>query len=125
MTSTGKKVLIVDDDPDITLALAAMLEDEGYDVTTIDRGEYLEQLPEQNMPDVILLDMLLSGVDGREIARRLKQQPATRHIPILMLSAHPNAAQEAEKAGADDFLAKPFELDELLNKVALHLHSSA
>lgn len=121
MNRTAKKILIVDDDPDIVLALAAMLEDAGYLVAATDKGDYLEHFPEDDLPNIILLDMLLSGSDGREIARQLKRQPTTHHIPILMLSAHPSAEQEAKAAGADDFLAKPFEMDELLGKVALYL----
>jgi two-component system alkaline phosphatase synthesis response regulator PhoP len=65
--------------------------------------------------------MLLSGQDGRQIARRLKGQKATRHIPILMLSAQPNAEREALEAGADGFLAKPFDIDVLLATIATYL----
>lgn len=121
MKSNDGKILIVDDEPDIVLALVTILEDAGYKVVSTDSGDHLEQLVETEQPALILLDMLLSGWDGREIARRLKARQATRHIPILMLSAHPVAMQEASAAGADDFLAKPFELDELLMKVAAHL----
>jgi CheY-like chemotaxis protein len=121
MNSTQKKILIVDDDPDIVLALATMLEDAGYVVVTTDESGCLEHFHERDLPNMILLDMLLSGLDGREIARQLKGQSTTQHIPILMLSAHPSAEQEAKAAGAGDFLAKPFELDELLAKVAMYL----
>jgi CheY-like chemotaxis protein len=120
VNATKKTILIVDDDPDIALALATMLEDEGFDVVTADNGEYLARLHEHELPSLIVLDMLLSGWDGRELARQLKQRLATRHIPILMLSAHPLAEREAQAAGADDFLAKPFELDDLLAKVRRH-----
>ena len=121
MSSTPKKVLVVDDDPDIVLAITVILEDEGYRVVATEKNDYLQSLLDGEPPDLILLDMLLSGLDGRDIARHLKKDETTRHIPILMLSAHPNARKDAEAAGADDFLAKPFEMDELLAKVALHL----
>jgi DNA-binding response OmpR family regulator len=65
-----------------------------------------------------LLDVLLSGKDGRTIARQLKSQEDTKHIPIIMFSAHPSAEQTAREAGADDFIAKPFEIDDLLEKIA-------
>ncbi len=120
MNATNKKILIVDDDPDIALALATMLEDEGFAVVATDDGDSLAHVHEHELPSLILLDMLLSGWDGREITRQLKRRQATQHIPILMLSAHPTAECEARAAGADDFLAKPFELDDLLAKVALH-----
>jgi CheY-like chemotaxis protein len=121
MTSAAdaKRILIVDDEPDIVLAVQTVLEDAGYQVATVDRGDLLmNQLGAGEVPDLIVLDMLLSGRDGREIARELKAQPHTHQIPILMLSAHPAALREAHAAGADAFLAKPFELDDLLETVA-------
>lgn len=121
MTSPAKKILIVDDEPDIVLVLAAMLQDAGYHVLTPSDGEHLEGMLARELPHLIVLDMLLSGRDGREIARWLKGETGTRHIPILMLSAHPTAAREALAAGADDFLAKPFDLAELLEKVTVHV----
>ena len=121
MTSLAKKILIVDDEPDIVVALAAMLQDAGYLVSTPRDDEQLESVLAREQPQLILLDMLLSGRDGREIVRQLKGQAATRDVPILMLSAYPAAAREALAAGADDFLAKPFDLDELLQKVTAHI----
>jgi DNA-binding response OmpR family regulator len=114
----------VDDEPDIALVLTTTFEDAGYRVVAVERGDDLEHVLAADTPDLILLDMLLSGRDGREIARHLKTQQATRHIPILMLSAHPSAEQEARAAGADDFLAKPFDLDVLLAKVDACLYGS-
>ena len=119
MSTTPRKILIVEDDLDIIFTLATIFEDEGYQVATADNGAHLT--PDRlasDPPSLIVLDMLLSGSDGREITRRLKAHAATSHIPILMLSAHPMARQEAHAAGADAFLAKPFELDALLEKIA-------
>src|SRR5438105_4570828 len=123
MTSHKKKILIVDDEPDILTFMRAMLEDVGYTVVTIEKSEHIEKLQHSNLPDLILLDMLLSGKDGREIARQLKSQENTKHIPIVMLSAHPSAEKEARTYGADDYLAKPFEMDDLLAKVEYHLQA--
>jgi len=120
MSGDRKKILIVDDDSDVALALATILEDAGYSVVSTDNGDDLERLLAEEAPDVILLDMLLSGRDGRDITRELKSQPTTQRIPIVMLSAHPSAQTQALAAGADDFLAKPFELDELLALVAAY-----
>ena len=115
-----KKILVVDDDPDILDALQFMLEDAGYSVKTTEKGEYAENLHDSTggLPDVILLDVLLSGKDGRLICQKLKSQEETRHIPIIMMSAHNNARQSVASVGADDFIAKPFEADELLEKIA-------
>ena len=114
-----KKILVVDDDPDILDALQFMLEDAGYRVTTTEKGEYAENLHDTNggLPDVILLDILLSGKDGRLICQKLKSQEETKHIPIIMMSAHNNARQSVATVGADDFIAKPFEAGELLEKI--------
>lgn len=120
MEQHAKKILVVDDDPDILDALQLMLEDAGYEVTTSEKGDYAENLRDTNggLPDVIILDVLLSGKDGRLICQKLKGQDETRHIPIIMISAHPNARQSVTAVGADDFVAKPFDMDELLAKIA-------
>lgn len=120
MEQQAKKILVVDDDPDILDALRFMLEDSGYEVKTTEKGEYAENLRDTNggLPDVIILDVLLSGKDGRLICQKLKSQEDTRHIPIIMISAHPNAKQSVSAVGADDFMAKPFDMDELLTKIA-------
>ena len=121
MQSRRKKLLVVDDEPDILEFLQVLLEEEGYAVVTSLKGEYLEQLHNGGLPDLILVDVLLSGKDGREIVKHLKSQEETKHIPVIMFSAHPNAQEMSSNAGADDFVAKPFEIDLLLSKIAKHL----
>ena len=125
MQRRPKRLLIVDDEPDILEFLQIILEEEGYEVVTSDKGEYLEQLHNGGLPHLILVDVLLSGKDGREIVKYLKSQQETRHIPIIMFSAHPSAEATARQAGADDFLAKPFPIDALLAKVAHFFGPSA
>lgn len=118
MQSNQKKILVVDDEPDIIEFLQELLEQEGYTVATTDKAEYVEKLHDGDLPDLILIDLLLSGKDGRDIVKQLKSQEETKHIPVMMFSAHPNAEETARGAGADDFIAKPFEMDELVAKVA-------
>ncbi len=119
MQKTAKRVFIVDDDPDILEFLRVILEEEeGYEVVTSDKGEFLEQLHNDRLPHLILVDVLLSGKDGRAIVKDLKSQPEAMHIPVIMISAHPSACKTSLQAGADDFLAKPFAIDELLAKIA-------
>ena len=119
----SKHILVVDDDPDILDAIEWMLEDAGYDVQTSERGDSAENLRGDAgvLPDLIILDVLLSGKDGRTICRQLKSRPDTREIPIVMVSAHPSAARAVRAVGADDFVAKPFDVDELLDAVARQL----
>ena len=123
MTSGQNRVLVVDDDPDILEATRLMLEDEGYAVTTTEKGEYAENLHDGQggLPDLIILDVLLSGRDGRTICRHLKGRPETRGIPIVMVSAHPGAEESVKAVGADAFLAKPWDLDDLIALVASFL----
>jgi len=118
MQNAPKRILVVDDEPDILEFLQVILEEEGYVVVTSDKGEYLEQLHNGGLPDLILLDVLLSGKDGRTIVKYLKSQQETKAIPVIMFSAHPNAEATARQAGADDFLEKPFLIDNLLAKIA-------
>ena len=118
MQQAPKRLLVVDDERDILEFLRIILEEEGYEVITAEKGEYLEQLRNGGLPHLILVDVLLSGKDGRAIVKSLKSQEATKHIPVIMFSAHPSAAETARQAGADDFLAKPFEIDVLLAKIA-------
>jgi CheY-like chemotaxis protein len=87
-------------------------------VVTSQKAEFLDQLHNGGLPDLILLDVLLSGKDGREIVKYLKRKAETKAIPVIMFSAHPSAEETARAAGADDFLAKPFDIEVLLDKIA-------
>ncbi len=116
----GKTILIAEDDPEIADMLQLMLEEAGYEVETVGEGHAVQQMHEP-FPDLMLLDILLSGMDGRTICRQVKSQEVTRHLPIILISAHPDARQMARDAGADDFLAKPFEMGDLLELVAKYL----
>ena len=111
------KVLIIDDDPAILDAIGLILEDEGYAVAAASGGNIVH-IAEQEQPDIVLLDLRLSGQDGRDVCRALKETPATARVPVLIISANQHGAAYAQQAGADDYLAKPFELDNLLAKVA-------
>lgn len=111
------KVFVVDDDEGILEAMQIMLETEGYQVTVSSKANGIVEKVQQLSPDVIILDVLLSGEDGREVARKLKQNSSTKKIPIIMISAHPSAEKTVKRYGADDFIPKPFEVAALLQKV--------
>jgi DNA-binding response OmpR family regulator len=113
-------ILVADDDPGIVDALQMVLEDADYEVRTATDGHTVRKVKEQ-LPDVILLDIWMSGDDGRDICRHLKSREATMNIPIIMISATSDLAQSAKAAGADDFLPKPFHMQHLLDKVEKHL----
>src|SRR5947209_14824146 len=123
MQNRPKKILVVDDDPDILEFLQELLMLEGYTAVVTDKADYLEKLHNGSLPHLILLDVLLSGADGRKIVKDLKSREETMLIPVIMFSAHPSAERTVLAAGADDFVAKPFEVDELLEKIAMHVSS--
>ncbi len=116
-----KKVLIVDDDPDILEALQMTFESNGYTTETITNGEETYKLVGEFGPHVIVLDVLLSGNDGRVICKNLKTDTKTKHIPIIMTSAHPDAAKSTIEVGADEFVAKPFDINELIKTVEKYM----
>lgn len=113
-------ILIADDDAGILEALSMILTDAGYVAKTTVSGEGLLELEE--LPDLILLDLWMSGTDGRDVCHLLKQQPRTRHIPIIIISAHQRTRLIAAEIGADDYLQKPFEMSLLLHKIRLYLN---
>lgn len=115
-----KTVLVADDDPAIVDAIQIMLEDEGYCVYT-SLGNNSVHMIKKIKPDIVLLDIWMSGQDGREIAKLLKNHPLTRTIPIIMISASRDIHQSALSSGADDFLEKPFEISNLLTLINKHL----
>jgi len=118
----SKLILVVDDDESILEVVQIVLESEGYAVQTAMNSAFLQQLASQPMlPDLILLDVLLSGEDGREISQQLKANARLQHIPVVMLSAHSDASKMANAGGADAFLEKPFDVDVLLDMVQQYL----
>ncbi len=111
-----KRITVADDDPGILDAVSMMLEMEGYEVNATLNGNTV--LNQNELPDVYILDIWMSGSDGRELCKQLKSDEKTKNIPVILISASNNLKQSAETAGADDFLAKPFEIDALLEKIA-------
>ncbi len=111
------RILVVDDDPDILEALKVLLEDEGYSVETANNGQIIQFIDGSNLPSLIVLDVLLSGMDGRDLAEQLRNKPDTKDVPIVMISANPGAAHDCVRRGANEFLAKPFEINDLLRVI--------
>jgi CheY-like chemotaxis protein len=114
-------ILVVDDDPDIVEVLRCLLHDAGYEVATADDGAALP-LAHERQPHVILLDILMPSMDGVEVSRRLRADPATAQIPIIAMSATP---QWLPALPANDHLTKPFKLAHVLAKVAYWMRAPA
>jgi CheY-like chemotaxis protein len=117
MPPQGTVVLVVDDDPDILEALSEILEAENFEIRRARNGqEALERL-EPDPPRLILLDLMMPVMDGWEFAKLMRQRPRVAHIPIIVLSADRNVGSKANDIGAVGHLAKPFELNDLLDMV--------
>jgi DNA-binding response OmpR family regulator len=116
MNNKLKKIFIADDDKDILDIMNIMLQTRRYEVeattNATDIFDYKEKLP-----DLILLDIWMSGIDGREICRQLKTNPLTKNIPVIFISANSSIKSITEEYNADDYIAKPFEMEYFLDKI--------
>lgn len=108
--------MIADDDQGILDAVEAMLEYGGYEVSSTSNGATVLEMKD-DFPDLLLLDIWMSGTDGRDVCKKLKEKEQTRNMPIIMISASTELEKSAKEAGADDFLEKPFDMEELLKKI--------
>jgi|SRR5579872_6261566 len=109
-----KKILVVDDDSDILEPMSVILKNEGYIVDVSSKGNETFYKIDKFKPDLIILDILMSGTDGRTICKKIKQDKRTKDIPVIMMSAHPGVERDSNESGADDFLEKPFDLEDLI-----------
>jgi two-component system phosphate regulon response regulator PhoB len=114
-----ERILVIEDEPDIAEVLQYNLEKEGFQVDLARRGDTGLEMVRKEPPDLILLDLMLPGVDGLEVTRLLKRDPATAHLPILMLTAR---GEEVDRIvglelGADDYISKPFSPRELILRI--------
>lgn len=116
-----KKIIVVDDDPEILECFNIILSKEGYKVYLKNDGEGLLSEIKVINPDLILLDFRLPGKNGDEITKEIRQQNGLSSIPIIIVSANYKAEDKSLKAGANDFIAKPFDIDFLLEKIKEHL----
>lgn len=117
----SKPVLIVEDDPDIAEGLRYNLEREGLETRVALTGEHglAAALDAKNPPALVILDLMLPGMSGTELCRRLRREPATRRTPIIMLTARTSEADRVAglDLGADDYISKPFSVRELMARV--------
>ena len=114
------RILAVDDTRDNLILVQTILQSEGYEIDLVADGLTALQQIEQSPPDLILLDVMMPGIDGYEVTRRIRNNPElnARYIPILLITAfHQSSVVEGLDAGADDFIRKPFDTDELLARV--------
>ena len=109
-----KTVLVVDDEPGILRFLSIKLKISGYEVVTASSGEQALELVRPARPDIILLDIIMPGIDGLQVLRKVR---TFSKVPVIIVSANRDALQKAMALGANDYLVKPFEPNELLEKI--------
>ena len=121
-------ILVIDDESSIRKTVSRRLEREGYRVIAAESGEEGLRLTSEKLPDLVLLDVMMPKMKGRDVCARLKSDPKTAHIPVIFLTALGLAdhIQAGMALGADDYIVKPFEADELKERIAVCLarHSS-
>ncbi|WP_051259682.1 response regulator transcription factor [Epilithonimonas tenax] len=114
----SKKIIVVDDSPAILDSVKLMLNMEGFDVDNYEKGsEMFNALKASSKPDVILMDMWLSGEDGRDICKMIKAHQDFKNIPVVIMSASRGLGDTAIESGAVDFIPKPFDLGEIVEKI--------
>jgi DNA-binding response OmpR family regulator len=120
MSDQGQaRVLVADDEDDVRELVVYRLSRSGYDVVEARDGEEALRLAGEQTPDLLVLDVMMPRIDGYELTRRLRAEPATSRVPVILLTARTqeNDVSQGFEAGADDYLKKPFNPDELLARV--------
>ena len=115
----AKNILVVDDEANITRLIRMNLERQGYSVTTAEDGRHALEQVAATKPDLILLDIMMPHLDGFEVLQKLKEDPATSNVPVIMLTVKAQDTDffEGHKRGADVYLTKPIDPAELVAHV--------
>lgn len=116
------RILVLDDDPGILEAIDLSLTYCGFQVRPMLSGDNVFRMIEDFEPNLIILDYLLRGKTGGEICQDLKNDPVKKDIPVIMLSAHPEAAIKKSEFGCDSFLPKPFDLNLLVKEIRVFIN---
>ena len=121
------QILVVDDEPDISALVAYHLARESYRVRTVSDGPEALRAVESQLPDLVLLDLMLPGVSGLDILKELRRRPETQNLPVILLTARREEQERIEglQLGADDYVSKPFSPQELILRVGAVLRRSA
>ncbi len=119
MDEKNRKILVIDDDPTFIKLTSSVLTSKGYEVTIADEAPKGLELAMKQIPDLIILDIMMPIINGYNICRLLKSQEGHRHIPIILLSSRNQVEDRkiGKEVGADGYLTKPLNTNELLSKV--------
>jgi len=113
----AKKILILDDNEDILEMMKVALEDEGHQVTCLTNTDDIYKTIQTIKPNLVIVDYILSGINGGELCHQIKTNPKTSHIPVIMVSGHQRILQSLGNYGEDIFIPKPFSLEDIVNNV--------
>lgn len=114
------KIIVVDDDPDLLLVVSTFLEKEGFEVVCFESGEECLEKLEKNKPDLILMDLMMPGLDGWETTEKIKSNPATKDIPVVMLTVkgeREDKLKSFHETKCDGYIVKPVDRKELIKVV--------
>ena len=115
-----KKILLVDDQEDLIELTRRLLQSRGYEFIGLTEGEGALEIIKKESPDLVILDMIMPGKDGAQICKEMKSDTTTRHIPVILSTGQMLKAGDFSQDGfteADGYLMKPFEIDEMINKI--------
>ena len=114
-----KKIMVVDDDPDILVTIREIFEREGYEVFTVDSGKKCyEMLKNNEIPDLIILDIMMPGMSGWMLSDRLKENPLWKNIPVVFLTVRADGfAKKAGSSLCEDYIEKPFDIEDLKKRI--------
>ncbi len=115
----GTRILVVDDSPTIVALLKRMLQQNHFDVLVAYDGESALEIAQRERPDLVFLDIVLPGIDGFSALRKLRRDPATKDVPVIMISGNAQATEQfyVQRIGADDFMKKPFSRAEVFSRI--------
>ncbi|RYF24837.1 MAG: response regulator [Flavobacteriales bacterium] len=116
-----KKILICDDDPGILEMLELLLEETGHQIIPEANSLNVRSILERESPDLVVLDLWMPVLSGDQVLKMIRENQATKSLPVIVISASTDGKEIADKAGATNFLAKPFDVDELISLVDSYL----
>ena len=118
----SKRIMVCDDDEGILDMLEIVLEGSGYTIIPVQNSLRIYEVIDREHPDLLLLDLWMPVLSGDQVLKRLRKNPKTHELPVIVISASRDGQQIAADAGATDFMAKPFDLDFLLTKIKQYLN---
>jgi len=115
-----KKILIIEDDPDVSMVMRDLLKVHGFDAHLFSSGEKAIEAIEDILPDIVVMDLMMPGMNGFDVCRHIRSKSSTRNIPLIAITGYDSVENRGKifDAGIDDYLPKPFDIKALLKKIS-------